>query len=209
MRDRSPKIPIVLAATMLSLAISVCAAAPSAQAAGDCGLIAPTTLTKDLHLPKIYESNPLELGTPDGSVDLNCQVVVWSGTKPLTAKAEAAKLANGTLAELDINTWAPGSGLLSTEWTSGGFANKLVSLGLEAQKRLIAARHGRSFAPPALGAIASGYKGVKGPTREAEALWSSAGLSKIMLRAVLETKEKPAVAQLDKVAATAVPGFGL
>jgi hypothetical protein len=209
MLERSHKIPAVLAATIASLAIAASVAASCAQAAGDCGLIAPSTLTKDLHLPKIYESNPLELGTPSGSVDLNCDVVVWSGTKPLTAKAEAAKLANGTLAELDINTWAPGSGLLSSAWTSGGFANELMALELEAQKRLIVARHGRSFAPPALGANASGYKGVKGATREAEALWSLAGRSKIMQLAVLETKEKPAVTQLEKVAAVAVPGFGL
>jgi hypothetical protein len=204
MLERSHKIPAVLAATIASLAIAASVAASCAQAAGDCGLISPSTVTKDLHLPKIYESNPLELGTPSGSVDLNCQVVVWRGSKPLTAKAEAAKLADGTLAELDINTWAPGSGLLRSAWTSGGFANELMALELEAQKRLT-----KSFAPPALGANASGYKGVKGATREAEALWSSAGRSKIMLVAVRESTEKPTVAQLEKVAAVAVPAFGL
>src|ERR1700685_147468 len=134
MLERSHKIPTVLAATISSLAIAASVAASCARAAGDCGLIAPSMVTKDLHLPNIYESNPLELGTPSGSVDLNCQVVVWRGTKPLTAKAEAAKLANGTLAELDINTWAPGSGLLSMAWTSGGFANELMALELKAQK---------------------------------------------------------------------------
>jgi hypothetical protein len=142
-------------------------------------------------------------------VELNCQVVVWRGAKPIAPKATATKLANGTLAELDITTWAPASGLLSTAWTSGGFAAKLMALELEAQETLIAAMHGKSFVPPALGASALGYKGVKGPTREAEALWSSASLSKIMLLAVRETKERAAVTQLEKVAATAVPGFGL
>ena len=210
MVERPPKIPTVVAAMILSLAIAGFAATSSAEAAGDCALIAPTAIEKALHLPHIYESNPFLLGAPPtGSAESDCHVAAWSGAKPRTSKRIAAKLANGTLVELNITTWRPASGLLATAWPSYGFNAKLKALALEGQESLVTALHGKSFAPPALGANPSGYKGVKGPTREVEAFWSSATLYDIILLTVVETKEKPAVAQLENIVAIAVPAFGL
>jgi hypothetical protein len=85
----------------------------------------------------------------------------------------------------------------------------LAMLKAEARAYVVKALHPTTFTPPALGAHGYGYKGLSGPLRAVRGLWSDSSSLRIVAIGRKETRKKAAVAQLEKIAATAVPAFGL
>ncbi len=211
--ERSLKNRTAAATAILSLALAGAVMSSTAAASdGACGLISPAPIAKAFRLPHVGEGSPIAVLVPlgeTGSMVSACEFIAWRGAKPTSPKRIKAKLANGTAADLRITTWAPMPGLLIAGWESHGFASALSALSSEGEATLVSALHGRAFAPPALGADTAGYTGIKGRTREVEAFWWSPSLFDIVSLSVIETKKKPAVGQLDKLAKTAVPAFGL
>ena len=175
-------------------------------------LISPAAIAKAFRLPHANEGSPLAMLVPlgeTGSEVFDCEFIAWSGIKPTIPERLKAKLANGTATDLNITTWAPKPGGLSAGWPSHGFAEELTALLSDSEATFLTALHGKAFVPLALGADNAGYTGVHGPTREVEAFWWNPSLYDIISLSVIETTEKPAVLQLDKIAETAVPAFGL
>ncbi len=213
MHEPSLKIRAVAATAILSLALAgVVMSSPAAASDSACGLISPGAIAKAFRLPHADEGSPLSVLVPlgeTGSVVFACEFIAWRGIEPTSPERIKAKLANGTAADLKITTWAPRPGLVVAGWQSHGFAEELTALSSESQATLVTGLHGKAFVPLALGAETAGYTGVKGHTREVEAFWWSPSLFDIISLYVIETKKKPAIGQLDKIAKTAVPAFGL
>jgi len=212
MHEPSLKIRAAASAVLSLALVGAVMSSPAAASEGACGLISPTVIAKAFRLPHAGEGAPLAVLEPlgeTGSAVFACEFLAWRGIKPTSPERIMAKLANGSAADLRITTWAPRLGLSVLDWENRGFAKELSTLSSESQATLVTALHGRAFVPPALGADAAGYTGVKGRTREVEAFWWNPSLFEIISLSVIETKEKPAVGQLDKIAKTAVPTFGL
>lgn len=199
-----------LCAAIASIALCAALAIPAAAAAGACGLIPTASIGKVFHLPHVYEGSVLlsKLPKAGGSVTY-CPVLVWRGAKPLTMTRLAKKVANGSAARLAIETWAPESGLARSSWLIAGFSETLTEVKAEAGAQLLTSLHGKSFAPSPLGAEAIAYKANDGSKRQVEGIWWSPSLSKLIEIFLVESRTRSPVAHLEKIAATAVPAFGL
>ncbi len=215
MHECTPKVRSAAAAVLCAVAISAALATWSATAfGGACGLISTTAVAKAFQVA--HAAYPSVLLSPPkfGGVESTCVINAWSGSEPANAKQVANKFAKGKLAHVTITTWTPGSGLLLgehvSEATDHPFVETLAMFQHEAQAQLITALHGKTFAPPALGAETAGYKAVKGHTHLLAALWwNSTSSHEIVALSIREGKTKHLLAPLKKIAETAVPAFGL
>jgi hypothetical protein len=199
-------------AAAVTAALALCAAlqAQPAQAVSACGLISGEAAAKDFHLAHSFVEPILSTTLPKvGASSSDCNIFLWNGHRPTTVARSRKKIANGTAAQLAIVVWAPDTKVLGSSWLTSGFPETLTEVTGEAQTQLVGSLGGKAFAPHPLGAEAVGYLAKSGKTRIVAAFWSSHTLGKIVELRSVEAKTNPAAAHLEKVAATAVPAFGL
>ncbi len=201
----------VIAITAISaFAAAAFVAAPATAAPADaCGLLSQAAIAKAFGLAHATKSSALIAppGNTAGVVQDRCRALVWSGSKPANATQRKAKLADGTLASLEIRTWITDSGPYAATW-QGHFKKKLSTLKSRSRALFIKVLHGTSFAPPDFGVEhAIGYQGVRNRAREVQGFWWNTSADDIVSIKVVEAKSKPAVAALDRIAAKVVPAF--
>jgi hypothetical protein len=185
------------------------AAWPSPAAAGGCSLVAPSTVEHALSMHHGQATSALSTPPALGGTRATCLVSVWRGPAPTSAARARRKLQAGTLAELDVTTWAPEAGPLSASWLSHGFTATLDELVLEDGMRIVTDLHGMGFHPPPLGAEAAGYEGTGGRVRTAAGLWWSSAEGKLMQLTLRSAVNVHTVSALRSIAVAAVPAFGL
>jgi hypothetical protein len=197
----------MLATMLFALASAALLLAPAAASA--CAVTTPATVATDLHLTEAQEIPLLLTPGPFWSVDGACTFDAWSGSRPVTSAQIQAGFAAGTYAVVQISTWAPASGLFLAGAQLKGFRETLATARRESRTQLLTAQHGSTFKPPRHGAQAVGWKAI-GPTfRVARGLWWSRPSLRIMMIGVRGSRKRPATAALDRIAASAVPAFGL
>jgi hypothetical protein len=230
-RSAVRKARIIAAATGSVLAASAFAASPAAAATSTCGLISQAALAKAIGLPHIAtESNSVPI--EPGGVWGECEIRAWSGSKPggsklskchenselllalmdplcvfayerVFTKQQTARLVEGTLAYALINIVTQDAGSpLAQNW-------KLGYYGTSPFFQIQGGPKDQHAKPPTLGAeVAEGKQGG-GRVRHAQGKWLSfAKLLGIRLAVFASAKKKP-VLLLNKIAAIAVPAFGL
>jgi len=176
---------------------------------GACGLISTTAVTKAFHMSHAAYRTLLYMPPKYGGEESLCDLSVWSGSEPTTEKRIAGKLARGKLASLVITTWMLGTGLYTPEGAKDSFTKTLAMFTDGAQASLVTTLHGKSFAPPALGAEAVGYRAKKGPRHVLVGIWSKPTIYRLLTVSITEGKTSPLLGPLKTIAATAVPAFGL
>jgi hypothetical protein len=211
---------IQVVAAAIWAALSVCLLAPSALAFGvssdPCTLITKAKLAKALHLAQVEETSRVGQSYPeesDGQVASRCSAFAWSGGKPKSYKQLRQKLANGTAAQLYFRTWLLDSGAPEENrqrWEETGFPRTLEGLEGAGLGDVIHGLHGTGFTPPVLGAeFAKEFQGARGSAGAAIAFWWDSRSQAIIFIELSESKQRPFVKHLEKIAKVAVPAFGL
>ncbi len=193
-------------------------AAPSAGSYGvggdPCGLISKAQVKAAVGLPKIAEIDSIGPRYPqetDGRVRSECKIFIWGGAgNPKLAKQ---KVANGTGAELFLQTWVTDDAGPDTHiWETIGYPEMLEDFvgGLKAVVELPGPFSQHLFQPPHLGAEGdTGVEGVIGPARIVGAEWFTGATHSITTVVLGEAKGKAVRKQLEKIAKVAVPASGL
>jgi hypothetical protein len=203
-------------AAIWALGAQAPSAAVLAPSADPCSLISPSLLGRYLGFKKVEEesrigdSYPVD---PYGEVASRCDLVAWSGGTPTNPKQILGKAAKGTAARFYIRTWvpdpsAPAEGL--ERWAREDFPRTVEALEGDGVAEIVRGLHGGGLSQPSLRAqFAKAYQGAKGPVRGAAAFWWDSRTHTIIFLGVLAYAHSPAVKQLEKIARTAVPAFGL
>jgi hypothetical protein len=198
----------ILAATVVALTIAAALAVPAAASA--CAKTTPATVASALHLTDAEEVLVLYTPPPAWSDESFCLIDAWSGPRPSTSAQVQAGLAAGTYAVVQISGWSPATGLLTRAEYLQGFQKTLASVRREARTQLLTGLHGSTFKPALHGGQqAAGWRAASGSFRTARGLWWSRPSLRILTITLREGRKKPVAAILDRLAASAVPAFGL
>jgi hypothetical protein len=210
-RGGSPKARAI--AVMLALAVAIAALGISAAAASatNCPYISASQLAKAFglkHATAYHVEGPIVPEYAAYQFSL-CRAVAWSGSTPANEKQAQAKIDSGQAVGVVIKTSEQASGTpeqieawhrdfeQQTEaWHAGGLA-------------LAKSFHGSIFIPPTFGAPSEfGYEAVQKRRRGVNGIWYSDSQYDYIEIGTTLGKGKPGRANLEKVAAVAVPGFG-
>ena len=193
----------------IATALSLVAAAALAGPAGACGGATPSAVAGALHQGSAEEIPLLIPPGPAWSVESACTIVAWTGTRPVARSQVEAAMAAGRFAVVHISTWVPASGLSLAGAQPKGFRETLASLAREARLQLVKALHGKTFDPPRHGVNAKGWKGAGKTFREARGIWSQRASLRIISISVRQERKTSVTGALARLAAGAVPAFGL
>jgi hypothetical protein len=192
---------------VLSAIVLAALAFPSAASA--CAVTTPAAVAGALHLESAAEPTLLLTPGPAWSVQSSCTIEAWSGARPTTGHGVEAAIAAGTFAVVSIGGWAPATGLFPAGAQLMGFQETLASVKHEARARVVGKLHGEAFGPRPHGAQAVGWRATSGSAHVAIAVWSKRRSLRILEIAVRESRKRAATVALERVAAAAVPAFGL
>lgn len=195
------------------MALAPLAALPAAASAEDCFYIPASSIAKALGLAHATAylntaPNP-SLSAP--TVFSLCRAVAWNGSKPTTAKQKKEKEAKGSYAAVVIKTQeqSPNATPEEIEGWHSTYRKETVAF-LIAGKALAEHNHGTIFVPPAFGAeFDHAFTAGSGPDRGAVGIWYDEQHFAYITVGVVTRRVTHAGAALEKLAAKAVPSFGL
>jgi hypothetical protein len=138
-----------------------------------------------------------------------CRAVAWSGATPSSPSQAQAKVNSGQGAAI----------VIGTDEEVGGTQEQVEKWHKEYEQQteafhasgfaLVHAHHGNIFIPPAFGAPSEfGFEAVVKGTREVGAIWYSDSQHDYITIAITGSKQRSSRKSLEKIAKTAVPGFG-
>jgi hypothetical protein len=208
-----PYRPIGWSACVAFAAAALAIALPAAGAdAADCPYISAAAIAKAVGLAHAtaYKVQGPEQPTYATYRFSLCRAVAWSGTPPKDPGQAQAMIANGTAAGFVIKT---------NEEAQGNTPEQIEHWHEEYEKQteafhagafaLIGHAQAKLFIPKPLGAEGTfGITLKKGPKRGGTAIWYSNERHSYLTMAVTDGKKHPA-AQINALAATVVPSFGL
>jgi hypothetical protein len=203
-------------AAVFALGAQAPSAAVLAPSPDPCTLISPAQLGSYLGFRKVAEESQIGASypvDPYGEVASRCDLVAWRGVMPTNPKQVLARAAKGTAARVYIRTWvpdpsAPAEGL--ERWAREDFPRTVEALEVAGVEEMVPGLRGAGVFQPALRAqFAKAYQGAKGSVRGAAAFWWDSREHAIIFLGVLAYAHSPALKQLEKIARTAVPSFGL
>ena len=228
---RSGKIGAIAVTTVSVLMAGASAASPATASTDTCGLISQAALTKAIGLPHIAtESNSVPI--EPGGVWGECEIRAWSGSKPGGSKlSRCHEKSSLLLALMDPLCVFAYERVFTKQQTvslvKGTFAYVLISIVAQDPRSPLSQywEHGyygtspffqiqggpkdQHAKPPTLGAeVAEGKQGG-GSVRHAKGKWSSFAKLLAIRLAVFASATKRPVLLLNKIAAIAVPAFGL
>jgi len=140
-----------------------------------------------------------------------CRAVAWNGSKPTTLKQKKEKEAKGGYAAVVIKTQEqnPNATTEQIEQWHSTFHKETVTF-LIAGKAFAEHAHGAIFVPPAFGAeFDHAFTAASGPDSGAVGIWYDEKQFAFITVGVTMRKARHAGAALEKIAAKAVPSFGL
>jgi hypothetical protein len=171
--------------------------------------MSPPAVASALHLSEGTEITLLLTPGPAWANVSECAIIAWSGTKPTSNAQIKAALKAGTYAAVYITTWSPATVIGSPKALRESFQATVTALRKEGRKQIVAKAHGAVFKPHPLGASTVGWKTSGASPRQARALWFKSASLRIMQIDVLASGKLVPTASVDRIAATAVPAFGL
>jgi hypothetical protein len=138
-----------------------------------------------------------------------CRATAWSGSTPANEAQAQAKISSGKGAVV----------VIKTDEEVGGTPEAVESWHKEYEQQtedfhaagsaFVKAAHGKLLLPSTFGAHnAWGYEAVKHGARSVNGIWYSDSQHDYITIAITEGQAKPGRKTLEKIAATAVPGFG-
>jgi hypothetical protein len=207
MRNSRQRMHLIAVLTALTLTAAAALAVPAVAACG--GTTTPSAVASALHQGSAAEIPLLTPPGPAWSVETDCTIVAWTGTRPVSKAQLEAAMAAGTYAVVRIATWVPAPGLSFAGAQLKGFRETLASIASQARLQIVKGLHGRTFDPLRHGASAKGWKGAGKTFREARGAWSKRASLRIISISVREQRKASVTGALARIAGSAVPAFGL
>jgi len=205
----------ILASLAISCVSAASAAADGADAAAAgatgraCALIPARAVANAVALPHASESSSARSGG-SGSLSSGCLFTAWRGQAPRTQKQLTSKLLGATAATVTIQAQEEAPGPSAEQWRKHGYDQALLAAFKAIASEVVVVLGGARLEAPKLGAQdAGGYQATTGRRSEAVGIWWDRAKYRFITIEVVGSSTKPTAAQLSRIAATAVPTFGL